>query len=965
VHTDAALIEHLVALCTACVRTGVRLLSTSARPLPQSVRTAAESHIHEEAVPDFDEEDTRNLFGAYGAPESFLTSPWFRLAHRTSRGHPILLVATARYLQTRGWATDDRAFDDLIGGNFATELDLPTIERIQQTVPEAVTREFLYRLKLIGWPFGLEEVQRISAVPPVVPIAVEHLAKLVGLWVQQDSDREYVISPLVARLSDDIIPKELQRDIHTELAHAILEKRSLGPTQVSQAVGHFMAAGDANSAADVVLVAWHGMLQMSKFRDGYGLTSIWAGMPLPVTISLAKRIYLRTFQVILRHRGGHAERYERADLDRLIAQGRSDDNCQMVISGAGAMLATYLGDTDPVLAIRSVASSIEAARRIPNDAGRDPDLALHAGLLMMLWGIVPWIKTDDQFQQWFGAARSLTSDERRQWRDSRLAEQASQAVCDGIWIRTADLPSSERNWRNVREQLGAVGAWARSAEVPQLAAAALRSQIIVLAEYERALADSEALARTGMEEFCALPRFRFLIADTIARQHYYFGEPADALRWFDLGFNDLVTATPTARVGSLTLAGVTAHRLKNIALASSYFERGVAAANVAPVDALSKATVEGEFGILLWSAGQLQEGYNHLSVAARSLLSARRDTKAWKTLFRLFGNCTGYFLSGRRGIAELDADVTIPFSGILLREVKDIDQLYDPEMDWLLPVQLMLLAESIGLYDEAVNWAQETTIGKGAIAAGAKVLLAPALTAGSLLAGRWPEVLTSVDIGDLDECADIVQSAHLDDERRAQNVARVNARLILIALAIHVARVGLQDQGLAHAIAQGVAEFSKERSARYADSRFWPDTVEIFEVLESRSGSWRELWEKASRARARESTSLQELYGIAAVVVAGPREAAQILIQIVPWLEQMFSPTLYHATVTTFVREYWQWAFDQFPMSFGLLDRTRKAVGATDELDDKSAVRAVLRAVGFSLNIRVPDYLQKWLDDRP
>jgi hypothetical protein len=158
-------------------------------------------------------------------------------------------------------------------------------------------------------------------------------------------------------------------------------------------------------------------------------------------------------------------------------------------------------------------------------------------------------------------------------------------------------------------------------------------------------------------------------------------------------------------------------------------------------------------------------------------------------------------------------------------------------------------------------------------------------------------------------------------------------------------------------------EFSKDRSARYADSRFWPDTVEVFEVLENRSGSWRELWEKAGRARARESTSLQELYGLTAAVVAGPREAAQILIQIVPWLEQMFSPTLYHATVTTFVREYWQWAFDQFPMSFGLLDRTRKAVADTQDLNDKSAVHAVLRAVGFSLNIKMPDYLQKWLDE--
>ena len=959
---DAALSEHLAALCTACVHRGVRLLTTSARPLVPSARTAAEGHVHEDAVPDFAEDDTRDLFRAYGASESFLTSPWLRLAHHTARGHPLLLVEAARYLQTRGWAADDRSFDDLIGGNFASALDLPTVERIRQTVPEPVTREFLYRLKLIGWPFGIEEVQRISAVPPSVPLAVEHLASLVGLWVQQDSDREYVVSPLVARLSDDNLPRELQRAIHVELANGILEKRILGPSQASQAVTHFMAAGDANSAANVVLVAWHGMLRMPKLQDAFGLTSIWAEMPLPEAIKLEKRIYLRTFQVILRRRLGRDEQYERTDLERLMIEGESDDNCQLIIAGSGAMLATYLGDSDPALAIRSVTNSIKATRRVPPEIARDPDLALHTGLLMMLWGVAAWIKSDDQYQEWFAAVRGLTPDETRQWLNIRLADQASQTVCDGMWMRTADLPESERNWVRVREHLEQLLEWARSAGITQLAASALRSQIIVLAEYERALPDAEALARAGMAEFRESPHFCFLIADTMARQHYYFGAAADAIRWFDLAFADLDTAAPNARVGSLTLAGVSARRVNNVNLARSYFERGVVAARAVRVVALSRVTIEGEFGILLWNDGQLREAYTHLSAAAHELLEARRDTRAWKTLFRLFGNCTGYFLSELRGVAELDAEVTVPFSGILLREVKDIDQLHDPQRDWMLPVQMMLLAESLGLYDEAIRWAQETAIGEGAIGAGAQGLLAPALTAGNLAVGRWAEILSSVDLGDLDEATGDVEFARLDDESRAQRFGRFTARLTLVALAIHIARVGLQDHASAQTIAHSAAEFSRDCSARCGGSRFWYETAGIFEALENRGSSWRELWDKAAAARAQGNSSLQVMYGVAATVVAGPQEAVQIQIQIVPWLERLFSPTLYHVTVAGFVREYWRWAFDQFPMSFGLLDRTRKALAEAQGLEDNPAVHAVLRAIAFSLAIKMPDDIRRWLD---
>jgi hypothetical protein len=106
------------------------------------------------------------------------------------------------------------------------------------------------------------------------------------------------------------------------------------------------------------------------------------------------------------------------------------------------------------------------------------------------------------------------------------------------------------------------------------------------------------------------------------------------------------------------------------------------------------------------------------------------------------------------------------------------------------------------------------------------------------------------------------------------------------------------------------------------------------------------------------------MYGIAAMATAEPREAMQIQLQIVPWLERLFSPTLYHATVAKFVPEYWRWALDQFPMNFGLLNRTRKAVSEARDLDEKTTVHAILHVVAFSLGVQVPDHLQRWLDAR-
>ena len=87
-----------------------------------------------------------------------------------------------------------------------------------------------------------------------------------------------------------------------------------------------------------------------------------------------------------------------------------------------------------------------------------------------------------------------------------------------------------------------------------------------------------------------------------------------------------------------------------------------------------------------------------------------------------------------------------------------------------------------------------------------------------------------------------------------------------------------------------------------------------------------------------------------------------IQLQIVPWMERTFSPTLYHVAVARFVREYWGWALDCYPMIFGLLNRTRVAVKEAQILDDKAMVRSILHTIAFSLDVQMPEYVRSWLD---
>jgi hypothetical protein len=138
--------------------------------------------------------------------------------------------------------------------------------------------------------------------------------------------------------------------------------------------------------------------------------------------------------------------------------------------------------------------------------------------------------------------------------------------------------------------------------------------------------------------------------------------------------------------------------------------------------------------------------------------------------------------------------------------------------------------------------------------------------------------------------------------------------------------------------------------------------AEVFDALPAGAASWRELWGKSAAAQQQGNSALQVAYGVAAIAAASPAAAVQIQFQVVPWVERLFSPTLYHETVAKFISEYWLWALDYFPMSFGMASRTRRAISEAQTFDDKTRVHAIIRAAAFSLGVQVPNGVQRWLD---
>jgi hypothetical protein len=177
---------------------------------------------------------------------------------------------------------------------------------------------------------------------------------------------------------------------------------------------------------------------------------------------------------------------------------------------------------------------VEALKRMP--AARLPDGSAFPTpeypLEMILWMSSYTGKTDGDADSWIATVSKLSPEQITVLESSEMMEDNVTILCDGIWRRQYDKPEQERDWATAAERLKAVEAAATSIGFPLLAAAAIRTQIVILAEWEDRLEDAVMLADSALGRF-ERADCRFLILEVTGRQISYKGQVDRAIPWLE------------------------------------------------------------------------------------------------------------------------------------------------------------------------------------------------------------------------------------------------------------------------------------------------------------------------------------------------------------------------------------------------------------------------------------------------
>lgn len=116
---------------------------------------------------------------------------------------------------------------------------------------------------------------------PPIPRPFERIADVSGLWVQKDTDTNYVVSPLLSQLGPLNLDLEVKEQVHFTLGQNIINKSQIHPYEGVRALGHFVSAKAYREAGLILIVSLNQIEEHEAWSDYWGFTKIWVEAPLP------------------------------------------------------------------------------------------------------------------------------------------------------------------------------------------------------------------------------------------------------------------------------------------------------------------------------------------------------------------------------------------------------------------------------------------------------------------------------------------------------------------------------------------------------------------------------------------------------------------------------------------------------------------------------------------------------------
>jgi tetratricopeptide (TPR) repeat protein len=194
----------------------------------------------DQEVPYLDEEDVATIVINHGLEERQKLKQWSRVIWLTTQGHPQLVHARIRNLQSKAWPpVEDMSW---LQTTDLEEQRTFSRRRLMDEIPSEGARSLAYRLSLMMEQFPRQLALDLAHIPPPLPMPGESFDCLVGPWIERVGEDSYRVSPLLQSEGDKVLSAPETKAVHETIALRILGRKSVSPTEVGIAFLHALIA---------------------------------------------------------------------------------------------------------------------------------------------------------------------------------------------------------------------------------------------------------------------------------------------------------------------------------------------------------------------------------------------------------------------------------------------------------------------------------------------------------------------------------------------------------------------------------------------------------------------------------------------------------------------------------------------------------------------------------------------------
>lgn len=930
---------------------GGTLLLISYFALPKT--TVEIAQISDMVAPRLTQAEIGELLFAFGATPD-LARQLTTLVETATGGVAALVAAVARYLSSQSWKLDHHQFEAILKADFAQSIRHDARTLIELTVPDPESRELLYRLALTIGGFSRHTVSDIARIPQSIRLPNEKLDHLLGLWVQPFLGDKFLLSPLIDPAVSARLDQKTRTGVHAQLGLSIVSRQKLEPLDVVTSVFHFSAAGLFNQATIIMIQALTAFTEKENAIDEWGMTTTWTSAPLSSEIDINLRLYIRALQTIALDQQGRDISYVLADLQHLIEEaGLTAWGTAL----ASSFIAIRLFRKYPALANTCILTALRSGKlaKLPDGS------SLPAGpfsLEGLFWATAIACSSTEDVESWMDAVKQLTPDEVSKLGSSNLAEDNATVLTDGVWFREYEKSESQRDWGPVENLVERLEAFARNIGLRVLEVAAIRTRIMLLAEWRHDISGALRLAESTLQRLTDNDS-RFLVTEVMGRQLSYAERTEEAVEWLKSARSIAVPGHSLWKRNVLiTLAEEVSKQDQSLAV-----EYTSEALEIARKDFNHERVIEAlaEHAIALWNTGRREDAFRTMESAVRDLLGMENESSYWKKLFLAVFHTVIYFSSMALFGSTSGINGFVPPTQCRFLSLHTVDATaFKPAQKSFIQMRMAMLAEGLGDVEAVGKWSDESLKVASSIREAETInSLAWLSIAPALLEGAYGKAASAA----------LMMANAVLPERSAvasmlQQVPTAQAATALLNLSLPLAfrlatlrtQAGLQSQ-----IEAAIDQIA---GALPADSQY-SGFVSALRSVFVENLSWEELKRRSDKLMPQvNETGSAFVYLIGAASRRPLPGALSLQVWLAREMEKLLPThrTMREKLIHPFFRGFWLNTLDSDAHQFRTAEAyTRRVIESASSTESGINVRSLLSSMAFCLGVTLRDDLKEWL----